>query len=331
MITASVTDTQDGDDLPEPDIQREHPVRMHISDTVHKILARYEGEPAEIKLNLARILMHGRVGGSGRLIILPVDQGIEHGPARSFAANPAAYDPHYHFRLAIDAGLSAFAAPAGMLAAGADSFAGQIPTILKLNAANSLTVIKDQAVVATVDDAVRLNCAAVGFTLYPGSDAFIDQAEELRIVGQEARAAGLPLLVWSYPRGGLISEQGETALDIIAYAAHIAVALGAHIVKVKLPSEHIEQDAARPAYADRQWSDPVERIRHVVQAVFSGRRLVLFSGGAARDAESLYRDARAIRDGGGSGSIIGRNSFQRPRSEALAMLDEVVRIYSGTG
>ncbi len=331
MITASVTDTQDGDDLPEPDIQREHPVRMHISDTVHKILARYEGESAEIKLNLARILMHGRVGGSGRLIILPVDQGIEHGPARSFAANPAAYDPHYHFRLAIDAGLSAFAAPAGLLAAGADSFAGQIPTILKLNAANSLTVIKDQAVVATVDDAVRLNCAAVGFTLYPGSDAFIDQAEELRIVGQEARAAGLPLLVWSYPRGGLISEQGETALDIIAYAAHIAVALGAHIVKVKLPSEHIEQDASRPAYADRQWSDPVERIRHVVQAAFSGRRLVLFSGGAARDAESLYRDARAIRDGGGSGSIIGRNSFQRPRSEALAMLDEVVRIYSGTG
>jgi class I fructose-bisphosphate aldolase len=331
VITGSVTDERDGDDSPEQHIPCEEPVRMHISDTVHKILARYEGESAATKMNLARILMQDRLGGSGRLVILPVDQGLEHGPARSFAANPAAYDPHYHFRLAIDAGLSAFAAPVGMLAAGMDTFAGQIPTILKLNSANSLSAIKDQAVLATVDDAVRLNCAAVGSTLYPGSDAFLGQAEELRVVSQEARAARLPLLVWSYPRGGSITDRGETALDIIVYAAHIAVELGAHIVKVKLPGEHIEKEAAKPAYADRQWTDPVARIKHVVQAAFAGRRLVLFSGGAARDAESLYKDARVIRDGDGNGSIIGRNSFQRPRAEALAMLDEIMRIYSGSG
>lgn len=328
MTVEEEADAQEREGDPDS-LDRGHPARMHISDRVHKILARYEGESAETKMNLARILMQGRVGGTGHLVILPVDQGLEHGPARSFAANPAAYDPHYHFRLAIDAGLSAFAAPLGMLEAGIDTFAGQIPTILKLNSSNCLSAVKDQAVFASVDDALRLDCAAVGFTLYPGSDGFFGQVDELRTVAREARAAGLPLLLWSYPRGGSITAVGETALDIVAYAAHIAVELGAHIVKVKVPSDHVEQDAAKSAYAGRQWADPVDRIRHVVEAAFAGRRLVIFSGGAATDPETLYRDVRAIREGGGGGSIIGRNSFQRPRSEALAMLDKIVRIYSG--
>lgn len=304
------------------------PPSAALPGAIARILECYEGESARTRRNLARLLMHGRLGGSGRLLILPVDQGVEHGPARSFAVNPAAYDPHYHFRLAIDAGFSAFAAPLGMLSAGADTFAGQVPTILKLNAATSLMAAHDQALVASVDDAVRLDCAAVGFTLYPGSDAFLDQAEDLRLVARDARAAGLPLLIWSYPRGGRLSKKGETALDVVAYAAHLAVELGAHIVKVKLPSEHIEQEAARDAYANGNWSDPAERVRHVVQAAFAGRRLVLFSGGASRDAKSLFGDIRAIREGGGSGSIVGRNSFQRPRADALAMLDEIVRIYA---
>lgn len=300
-----------------------------ISDTVRTILSSYEDDSPATMRNLARILMHGRLGGTGHLVILPVDQGVEHGPARSFAANPVAYDPHYHFQLAIDAGLSAFAAPLGMLAAGAKTFAGKVPTILKLNCANSLATARDQAVTASVDDAVRLDCAAVGFTLYPGSDAFIGQAEELRDVVREARVAGLPVLVWSYPRGGPISKQGETALDVVAYAAHLAVELGAHIIKVKLPGEHIEVEAARSAYGGRSWSDPAERVRHVVQSAFAGRRIILFSGGAFKDTPSLEQDARAIRDGGGSGSIIGRNAFQRPRSEALAMLEKLARIYAG--
>ena len=299
-----------------------------LPGAIRRILDCYEGESAATRRNLVRLLSHGRLGGSGRLLILPVDQGVEHGPARSFAINPAAYDPHYHFQLAIDAGFSAFAAPLGILSAGTDTFAGQIPTILKLNAANSLAVAHDQAVVAGVDDAVRLDCAAVGFTLYPGSDAFVDQAEELRLVARDARAAGLPLLVWSYPRGGMLSKTGETALDVVAYAAHLAVEMGAHIVKVKLPSEHIEQEAARDVYAGGNWSDPAVRVRHVVEAAFAGRRLVLFSGGASRDTQSLLGDARAIREGGGSGSIVGRNSFQRPRADALAMLGEIVRIYA---
>src|SRR5882724_7684129 len=132
---------------------------MKINGHVAKILANYESDNPGTKANLARMLMHGKLGGTGKMLILPVDQGNEHGPARSFAPNPPAYDPHYHFQLAIDAGLSAYASVLGMLEAGADTFAGQIPTILKMNSSNSLATAKDQAVTASVGDALRLGCS----------------------------------------------------------------------------------------------------------------------------------------------------------------------------
>src|SRR6056297_1108904 len=150
---------------------------MKTTRIVQKILSNYEGETPGVKANLCRMMMQGKLGGSGKMIILPVDQGFEHGPARSFAPNPAGYDPHYHYQLAIDAGLNAFAAPLGMLEAGADTFAGQIPTILKANSANSLIpseAPKDQAITASVDDALRLGCSAIGFTVYPGSSAALN-------------------------------------------------------------------------------------------------------------------------------------------------------------
>ena len=131
---------------------------MRSSRIVQKILSNYEGETPGVKANLARILNEGQLRGTGKVIILPVDQGFEHGPARSFSVNPAAYDPHYHYQMAIDAGLSAYAAPLGPLEAGADTFAGQIPTILKVNSANSLlpaVAPKTQAITASVDDALR--------------------------------------------------------------------------------------------------------------------------------------------------------------------------------
>ncbi|MEW5704997.1 MAG: class I fructose-bisphosphate aldolase [Pseudomonadota bacterium] len=301
---------------------------------VQEILSCYEGESRETKKNLARILMHGRLGGTGRLVILPVDQGFEHGPARSFAPNPDAYDPHYHYRLAIDAGLSAYAAPLGMLEAGAETFGGQIPTILKMNSANSLSREKeaaDQAVTATVEDALRLGCAAVGFTLYPASDAAYGMMEELREIAREAKRMGLAVVVWSYPRGGNLSKEGETAIDIVAYAAHMACLMGAHIVKVKLPTAHLESPEAKKVYEKEKIDIATQaaRVRHIVECCFKGRRLVVFSGGTTKGADSLYEDARAIRDGGGTGSIIGRNTFQRPREEALKMLDTILDIYQG--
>lgn len=307
---------------------------MQMTDTVKKILANYEGENPGVKGNLARMLMNGKLAGTGKMIILPVDQGFEHGPARSFAKNPAGYDPHYHYRLAIDAGLNAYAAPLGMLEAGADSFAGQIPTILKCNSANSLmsdTAGKNQAVTATVQDALRLGCAAIGFTIYPGSDMALDMFEEISALRAEAASVGIPTVIWSYPRGEGISKDGETAIDIAAYAAQMAALLGAHVIKIKLSTDHLENKDAKKVYEEQgiDISTQAARVKHCMDAAFAGRRLVVFSGGAAKGADAVYDDARAIRDGGGNGSIIGRNSFQRSREDALDMLGKLVDIYLG--
>ncbi len=302
---------------------------MKITKAVRRILDQYESDNPGTKANLARMLMAGRLGGSGRMVILPVDQGFEHGPARSFAVNPPAYDPHYHFQLAVDAGLSAYAAPLGMLEAGAASFAGAIPTILKVNSSNSWATAKDQAVTAGVEDALRLGCSAIGLTIYPGSESYDGMVEEARELIAQAKSVGLAAVVWSYPRGGALSKEGELALDVCAYAAHMACLIGAHVVKVKLPTDHIEQTDAKKAYAGSDWSTQASRVAHVVKSCLAGRRLVVFSGGAAKGAEAVFEDARAIRDGGGNGSIIGRNSFQRPREEALALLERIVRIYQG--
>lgn len=307
---------------------------MMMTDTVRRILANYEGETPGVKAQLARMLMTGKLAGTGKMIILPVDQGFEHGPARSFAPNPAGYDPHYHYQLAIDAGLNAFAAPLGMIEAGADSFAGQIPTILKVNSANSLmsgTAGKNQALTGSVDDALRLGCAAIGFTIYPGSDMALDMFEEIKEMRREAAAKGVATVIWSYPRGEAISKDGETAIDIAAYAAQMAALLGAHIIKIKLSTDHLELGEAKKVYEAQKIdiSTQAKRVEHCMQSSFGGRRIVVFSGGAAKGADAVYDDARAIRDGGGNGSIIGRNSFQRSREEALDMLQKLVDIYKG--
>ncbi len=307
---------------------------MRMTNNVKKILSYYESDNPGVKANLARILMSGKLGGTGKLVILPVDQGFEHGPARSFAKNEIAYDPHYHFKLAINAGLSAFAAPLGMLESGASTFAGQIPLIMKLNSSNSLSREKDapsQAITGSVSEAVRLGCSAVGFTIYPGSDDALNMISEIQEIALEAKDSGLAVVVWSYPRGGNISKNGETAIDIVSYAAHMAALVGAHIIKVKPPTSRIELDEAKKVYESE--NIPIEklsdRIRHVVQSCFQGRRLVVFSGGTAKDEDSLLKEIKDLYLGGASGSIIGRNSFQRKYDDALSLLNKITTIYKG--
>lgn len=307
---------------------------MKATRVVQKILANYEGDTPGVKGNLCRMLMNGKLGGTGKMIILPVDQGFEHGPARSFAPNPDAYDPHYHYQLAIDAGLNAYAAPLGMLEAGADTFAGQIPTILKANSANSLIpdeAPKDQAITASVDDALRIGASAIGFTIYPGSSAGLDMFEEIAEMRAEAAAVGIPTVIWSYPRGEALTKDGETAIDIGAYAAQIAALLGAHIIKIKLSTDHLELKEAKKVYEDQKIdiSTQAARVADCMKSAFNGRRIVVFSGGAKKGENSVYDDARAIRDGGGNGSIIGRNTFQRPRADAIDMLNKLIDIYRG--
>jgi class I fructose-bisphosphate aldolase len=275
--------------------------------------------------------MHGKLAGTGKIVILPVDQGFEHGPARSFAPNPAGYDPVYHVKLAIDAGLNAHAAPLGSIQTIAKEYAGQIPLILKANNNDVLINNPDPipAVTASVEDALRLGCAAIGFTIYPGSINFKKMYEEIREIALEAKRNGLAVVIWSYPRGSGLSKEGETAVDVVAYAAQIAAQLGAHLIKVKPPTDHIELEEAKKVY--EKYNIPVstlaERVKHVVQSAFDGKRIVIFSGGPAKGREEVIEEIKQIKEGGGFGSIIGRNSFQRPKEEALDFLNEILRIY----
>jgi class I fructose-bisphosphate aldolase len=305
-----------------------------MSERVKEILSWYASENPGTLNNLARILYHGRLGGTGHMIILPVDQGFEHGPARSFAHNPAGYDPRYHFQLAVDAGCSAYAAPLGFLEAGAAEYAGQVPMILKLNNHDSLSPDVENSVpslTGSVADALRLGCVAIGYTIYPGSGEFKSMYEDLRELTREAKDYGLAVVVWSYPRGGNLSKEAETAIDVVAYAAQIAAQMGATFIKVKPPTDYIEQDAARKVYEEEgiPTGTLAERVSHVVQSAFGGRRVVIFSGGAKGADEKVFEEVRGIRDGGGFGSIIGRNSFQRERVEALAFLSKAMGIYDG--
>lgn len=306
---------------------------MNTTDAVERILANYACETPGVRAGLRRILMAGELAGTGKLVILPVDQGFEHGPDKSFLANEPAFDPHYHWELAIEAGLSAYAAPLGMIEAGADRFAGRIPTILKVNSSNSLMPSdrpKDQAITASVKDALRLGCEAIGFTIYPGSSASFAMFEEIAQMRAEAAACGIATIIWSYPRGEELSDStSQSALDIATYAAHMAALLGAHVIKIKLPGGHFHSPSSQNDYekAGIDSANLADRVAHCMRAAFSGRRIMVFSGGAKKGRDGVFEDARAIRDGGGNGSIIGRNTFQRPKDEALGMLSELVRIY----
>jgi class I fructose-bisphosphate aldolase len=303
-----------------------------MTERVREILGYYGADNPGTLTNLARLFGAGRLAGVGRLVILPVDQGFEHGPGRSFAMNPPGYDPLYHYRLAVEAGCSAFAAPLGLLEAGAREFAGHIPLILKVNSHDVLNDEKDptQAVYASVKDALRLGCVGVGYTIYPGSAHRFSMYERLRDIAHKAKESGLVVVVWSYPRGAALSKEGETALDVVAYGAHIAAELGAHIVKVKLPSARLEQPEAKAVYERHgvPAATLAERVRHVVQATFNGRRIVIFSGGAAKSDDEVIGEARAIREGGGFGGIIGRNSFQRPEAAAKKLLASIMDAFA---
>jgi class I fructose-bisphosphate aldolase len=304
---------------------------MALTDRVKQILSWYSSENPGTLTNLVRLMNHGTLAGTGKLVILPVDQGFEHGPARSFAANPDAYDPDYHYQLAIDSGCNAYAAPLGSLEVGAAKFAGQIPLILKLNNSDSLAKVDQpiSAVTASVEDALRLGCVGIGYTIYPGSGNRNRMYEDLREITLEAKRKGLVVVVWSYPRGSGLSKAGETAIDVCCYAATIAAQLGAHIVKVKPPTAHLEQDEAKKIYEKHQIpvSTLTERARHVVQTTFNGKRIVIFSGGEAKATDALLSDVKELAAGGAFGSIMGRNAFQRPRAEALKLLADVMAAF----
>jgi len=304
-----------------------------MTPRVREILSWYGADNPGTLTNLARLLNHGRLAGSGKMVILPVDQGFEHGPARSFAKNPDAYDPSYHVSLAIESGCNGYAAPLGLIEAVVRDYAGEIPLILKVN--NSETLFNPaapiSAVTSSVDDALRLGCIGIGFTIYPGSSDRKQMYEEIAVASRRAKEAGLAVIVWSYPRGEQISKAGETAVDVVAYGAHIAAELGAHIIKVKPPTEHIEQEAARKVYEAQgiRIETMRDRVKHVVESCFNGKRIVIFSGGEAKGTGELLEEVKGLAGGGAFGSIVGRNAFQRPRKEAIELLHKIQDAFRG--
>ncbi len=305
-----------------------------MTPRVREILSWYGADNPGVLANMARMMNHGTLAGTGKMVILPVDQGFEHGPARSFGMNPDSYDPTYHISLAIESGCNAYAAPLGFVEAAAREFAGEIPLILKINNSDSLYKAKGNpisAMTSGIDDALRLGCCAVGFTIYPGSSQRNDQYEQLQVAASAAKKAGLVVVVWSYPRGEGISKEGETAIDVVSYGAQIAAQLGAHIIKVKPPTAHIEQAEALRIYKQQnvRVDKLQDRIRHVVESSFNGRRIVIFSGGEPKDTEELMKEVKELAIGGAFGSIMGRNAFQRPRKEAVALLKNVMAAFAG--
>ena len=296
---------------------------------IDEILLNYKHRPQSVRAKLRDFLSAGKLGGSGKMVILPVDQGFEHGPARAFSPNPAGYDPLYHPELAIEAGLSAYAAPLGFLEVAATEFPGQIPFILKVNNNDSLLSSKNplSAITSGIEDAINLGCHAIGFTIYPGSAHKNENFEQLRFMVREAHKNGLVAVVWSYPRGQDIAKKNETGLDIVAYAAHIAAQMGADIIKIKPPTTNIGLSAAEKSYENVPKSTLTERVEHIIQTTFNGRRITIFSGGVAKGTDELLNEIREIHAGGGFGSIIGRNCFQRPKAEALELLDKIISIY----
>lgn len=304
-----------------------------MTPRVREILGWYGAENIGVLTNLARIMNTGKLAGTGKMVILPVDQGFEHGPARTFAKNPDGYDPAYHIELAIESGCNAYAAPLGALELCARDYAGEIPLILKINNSDVLFNSKNpiSALTSSVEDALRLGCSGIGFTIYPGSSQRKQMYEEIAQASREAKKAGLAVVIWSYARGEGISKEGETGMDVIAYSAHIAAQLGANIIKVKPPSAHLEQAEAKKVYESQgiKITNMSDRIRHVVQSCYAGKRIVIFSGGEAKSTPDLLEEVKQLASGGAFGSIMGRNAFQRPKKESIELLHNVMEAFAG--
>jgi fructose-bisphosphate aldolase, class I len=261
--------------------------------------------------------------GQGTLMLLPIDQGIEHGP-RDFFPNPASKDPEYQFRLAAEAGYSAIACQIGLATKYYPDYAGRVPLILKVNGKTDVPPSDDALSTcnASVEDAVRLGADAVGYTLYVGSPRQDDDLAQLREVRQDCDRFGMPLVIWAYPRGRDIEKKGgQTTFYAIDYAARLAMEMGADVVKLNMPKIDPEKDSQTPAPYNEMEVDQAEAIRQSVAS--AGRALVVLSGGSKVDDEQVLHQTRLIMEAGGSGVIFGRNVWQRPWDDAVEIIEQI--------
>jgi len=261
--------------------------------------------------------------GNGTLMLLPIDQGIEHGP-RDFFANPASKNPEYQFKLAAEAGYSALACQIGMAEKYYPDYAGSVPLILKVNGKTDIpsSAKSFSSCNASVEDGVRLGADAIGYTLYVGSPRQDEDLAQLRQVRQDCDRFGMPLVVWSYPRGSDVDGKGgPNSFYAIDYAARLAMEMGADVVKLNMPKVGLDTDKdAQPPYNEMKVSED-EAIRQCVES--AGRALVVLSGGSKVDDKTVLSHAKSVMEAGGSGVIFGRNVWQREWSEALEIVAQI--------
>jgi class I fructose-bisphosphate aldolase len=264
--------------------------------------------------------------GQGTLLLLPIDQGIEHGP-RDFFPNPASKDPEYQFRLAAEAGYSAIACQIGLAEKYYPDYAGQVPLLLKVNAKTDIPPSDDalSTTNASVEDAVRLGADAVGYTLYVGSPRQDQDLRQLQTVREDCDRYGMPLVIWAYPRGEFVAKKGgPNSFYAIDYAARLAMEMGADVVKLNMPKIDPEKDKDAPAPYNELDVSQEEAVRQVVES--AGRSLVVLSGGSRIDDDQLLGQTRMIMEAGGSGVIYGRNVWQRGHSEAVEIIEQIKEI-----
>jgi class I fructose-bisphosphate aldolase len=256
-------------------------------------------------------------------MFLPYDQGLEHGP-RDFFANPDASDPRYIIKLAMEGGFNGIAIQIGLAEKFYWEYAGEIPLILKLNGKTDFPTDAEalSPLHASVEDAVRLGADAVGYTMYVGSPAQDLDLTQFRKVRQDALRLGMPLVVWSYPRGAAVDAKGGTdSLYAVEYAARVASELGADVVKVNFP--HPEKRTNVQEEYSKEFSTQ-EAINRVVHS--ANKSLVLISGGGKSSDDVMFERAREAMEGGATGFIFGRNVWQRAHDESLRFVSHLREI-----
>jgi class I fructose-bisphosphate aldolase len=295
--------------------------RFHLDD-----LNLSQGKRARL-----HTLLYDHGPGNGTLLLLPLDQGLEHGPV-DFFVNPPAKDPDFQIRLALEGNYSGIALQIGLASRYLPRYAGRLPLVLKVNGKTSVPS-SDEAfspLTSSVEDAVRLGAAAVGYTCYVGSPAQDRDLRQMNEVRAECERFGMPLICWSYPRGSAIAKRGgQDSLYAIDYAARVASEMGADVIKINIPRDHSEADATSPAPYDSLVEDRREMLARVIRS--AGRSLVIFAGGSKLKDDELLGRIDDCMAAGGSGFIFGRNMWQRPMDQALAMTARVHQVLSGYG
>lgn len=278
--------------------------------------------PIGKKTRLHRLLYHYGPG-NGTMLLLPIDQGLEHGP-RDFFPNPDSQNPEFQLRLAKEGGYSGIVFHAGIAQKYMEKYAGEVPLVLKVNGKTEIPPDKHafSPQTATVEDAVRLGADAIGYTLYVGSPAQAEDFRQFMKIREEAERFSMPIIIWAYPRGEAIEGKGgRDSLYAIDYAARVAAELGADVVKLNMP----KQDEAKTAQCPKPYNtlnlSPREAIRKIIKS--ASRTMVLISGGEKVDDKELLEKAQICMEEGATGLIFGRNIWQRPYREALDMSKKI--------